>query len=386
MDEVVVAYFTSLDDIFVSYQVCTADNNRIEVQDSIYTVSLAGCNEIWHRLTVGENYTITIPTNDTDSFAISFNPLPDTLLGQECLSPILIAAQLSALSLIATMQTAESIWIDPSLPVANLVTCASLLTGATLNSFPGSCSAAPQSITSTCENADLPSTSPPVFGNIFEIAAESDGLLVLDYDGENLPGCFAAHTTVVVQGLGSVRMDSLRAGQLVLGEGGEWTPVVSWMHREEGVESEFVKVTHANGVITLSPDHMIWVRDSQNERHALAAMDLSIGDLLIDGEGETQEIFSLETVIDQEGYYAPLTSSGDIVVDGMLCSCFCALDLPPPFYRVSYSAAMIATLPQRRLPSLFGSLDNESSSDKSAYINFALHIIDMIGYVYSLLA
>merc|ERR1712130_969196 len=117
-------------------------------------------------------------------------------------------------------------------------------------------------------------------------------------------------------------MDSLRAGQLVLGEGGEWTPVVSWMHREEGVESEFVKVTHANGVITLSPDHMIWVRDSQNERHALAAMDLSIGDLLIDGEGETQEIFSLETVIDQEGYYAPLTSSGDIVVDGMLCSCF----------------------------------------------------------------
>jgi len=181
-------------------------------------------------------------------------------------------------------------------------------------------------------------------------------------------------------------MDQLRAGDFVLSEKGQWVEVVSWMHRDEQAVTEFMEVSHSNGMVTLSPDHLIWVINEQGERQDMPAGDVSVGAWLIDEHGVMQQVTNVERKTHEGGIYAPLTSTGDIVVDGVLCSCFNAIELPAPFYQNNHQLGLIGTLPQRWMPSVFGSLENPNTSEFSPLSRVMLQVVQYLGKGWNVIA
>merc|ERR1712018_358346 len=71
--------------------------------------------------------------------------------------------------------------------------------------------------------------------------------------------------------------------------------------------------------ITLTASHNIYV---YNEKLVTKyAQDVNIGDLLVNLSGELEEVTDI-TIIQDQGYYSPLTTTGDLFVDQLLSSCY----------------------------------------------------------------
>jgi Hint module len=130
-------------------------------------------------------------------------------------------------------------------------------------------------------------------------------------------GCFSAVNTVTVQGKGSVSMDALQIGDYVLsGKHGEFSRVYSFAHLDRDVEYDFVQI-HTEGAkapLELTFNHMVFV-----DNKAVPAEAIQVGDVL--GDKKVVDITSVK----RAGVFAPITVSGEIVVNDIRASCYVAI-------------------------------------------------------------
>jgi hypothetical protein len=142
-----------------------------------------------------------------------------------------------------------------------------------------------------------------------------------------------------------------------------FSKVYMFGHRNEDTKSTFLKISCDNGTnVTLSPKHLIFVT---NNFKAKQADQVEIGDHLVtrnqpDFHPEVQpaKVVKIEEVI-LNGFYAPFTLCGNMIVDGFLASCYANVNevtLPLIGKMSAQDVAHFATAPLR-IAYLLGSRD-----------------------------
>jgi len=149
--------------------------------------------------------------------------------------------------------------------------------------------------------------------------------------------CFPGSSTVSVRDRGSIPLSKLRLGDHVLvmqrrgNDTSDWVlrfePVISWLHYEPEAEMEVVEVHHALGKVSLTPDHLLFVRRPElSSLAAIMAREVSVGDKVLspwlDGslaEAEVTEVCRKRAT----GAYCPFMPSGVLLVDSTAVSCYC---------------------------------------------------------------
>ncbi len=176
-------------------------------------------------------------------------------------------------------------------------------------------------------------------------------------------------------------MSEVRPGDRVLAvnpDTGElaFSPVLLFLDRDPEEARRFVTLATEDGRrVTLTPTHLVYAarraEDDDEEEEvegrefsALFAGDLSPGDLLLtkSSSGELgASLVSSVTASRRGGVFAPLTEHGNLVVDGVVASCYAVVD--------SQSVAHAAFWPLRaaaRLARVFGLGGASSPEDQAA--------------------
>eukprot|EP00929_Paragymnodinium_shiwhaense_P108049 TRINITY_DN74382_c0_g1_i1.p1 TRINITY_DN74382_c0_g1~~TRINITY_DN74382_c0_g1_i1.p1 ORF type:complete len:676 (+),score=146.02 TRINITY_DN74382_c0_g1_i1:129-2156(+) len=159
--------------------------------------------------------------------------------------------------------------------------------------------------------------------------------------------CFPNQASVEVLGAGLTTLDRLRTGDYLLTESAsgalQYAPVLGILHAvpEQTFEeaSGFLGVSHSRGELRLTKNHLLFVkRRGDSIAHKLAD-ELRVGDelLLRDAAGSLRESKVLEVRLDagRAAMYAPLTSTGTLLVDGVLASSYAG----PSGLRVGHAEA-----------------------------------------------
>jgi len=137
--------------------------------------------------------------------------------------------------------------------------------------------------------------------------------------GGGISICFSGETTVQVKEKGSIKMRELQIGDQVLIANDKNTKlydtVYSFGHREDDVMGTYLRLLPSK--LELSSDHMIYVRG--NEAPIPASM-VQVGDILSDGS----RVDTILSSIRRKGMYAPFTTSGTLLVNGVLVSNYIA--------------------------------------------------------------
>lgn len=142
--------------------------------------------------------------------------------------------------------------------------------------------------------------------------------------------CFPAHALVETKG-GVKRMDELRVGDFVqvgaVENGSAWSRVVTFSHRNGEAKAEFVRIeistrTSANEALELTPGHYVHLAPKAVGKSArtVPAGDVLAGDWISTTEGAA-EVKHISRVR-RRGLYAPHTHHGNIVVHGVVVSCY----------------------------------------------------------------
>uniref|UniRef100_A0A183TS98 HintN domain-containing protein n=1 Tax=Schistocephalus solidus TaxID=70667 RepID=A0A183TS98_SCHSO len=111
------------------------------------------------------------------------------------------------------------------------------------------------------------------------------------------------------------------------------TTVVSFLHRDEHQFSTWIRITFASGLL-LTANHLIYRRLSRNTETAdvtsVFAKEIVPGDFILCSTTPREAFCEVLKVTEENGtltggsigVYAPLTSSGTMLVDGVLVSCY----------------------------------------------------------------
>jgi len=126
--------------------------------------------------------------------------------------------------------------------------------------------------------------------------------------------CFSGATTVFVKNKGLISMNQLQIGDAVLSADHEYDTVYSFGHYSEARAAEYQLFLPS--MLQVSPNHLVFLQ----EGNAVTASSVKVGDVLLHGGIVT----GIQTVT-ARGVYAPFTSSGTIMVNGVGASCYVSL-------------------------------------------------------------
>merc|ERR1712232_1442476 len=133
--------------------------------------------------------------------------------------------------------------------------------------------------------------------------------------------CFPGDATVNVYGQGTTDVASLSVGDRVL-VGSDFEPVLGFLHKVPaalGSPHEALTVVHAQGTFQASENHLVFVASEAGVREDKPVSALRPGDQLLVESG-LSPILAIRQEVTTAGMYAPFTSSGAIVVDGVVAS------------------------------------------------------------------
>lgn len=137
--------------------------------------------------------------------------------------------------------------------------------------------------------------------------------------------CFGGDALVQTS-LGRVALRRLRAGDLVHTAAG-LEPVVDFMHSAAVSAQHMLKLTHARGSLTVSPSHLLFKADGT----AIPAHAVVVGQALSPGV-----VVSEISTTEAKDFFAPMTTSGTLVVDDIMASTYAAV----PAHAVGHAAAV----------------------------------------------
>lgn len=145
--------------------------------------------------------------------------------------------------------------------------------------------------------------------------------------------CFSGTSTVIVLGQDyPVAMKELQVGDQVLTGNNQYESIYAFAHKDEKGSSSYLAIktdkSKDYGPIEISDNHLIYVN---GQDYPIPAKDIQIGtELLIQNEILAKVIDI--TKVQRNGLYAPLTSDGTIMVNGIKSSNYYALHEIAPIY------------------------------------------------------
>uniref|UniRef100_A0A8D8T2N3 Hedgehog protein n=1 Tax=Cacopsylla melanoneura TaxID=428564 RepID=A0A8D8T2N3_9HEMI len=152
-------------------------------------------------------------------------------------------------------------------------------------------------------------------------------------------GCFTADSKVTLDNHKVINITDLNIGDRVLtlntvtGEM-EYSEVLLFLHRDADLVHSFVEISTESGTtIKLTPSHLLlrWRRQNSktilNDVEYTYAESVAVNDSILvhKDKAYVERVTSIRRVV-HTGVYAPLTSSGTIVVDDVLASCYAVID------------------------------------------------------------
>jgi hypothetical protein len=170
--------------------------------------------------------------------------------------------------------------------------------------------------------------------------------------------CFASDSTVQTRH-GKMSMEQLfqSPNTEVLTVNGEYTPVKMFFHANQNQLVEFNQITTKEGVLKATDGHLVYKAGNE----VVSAGKIQVGDYLLNGQMESVEVLSVQKV-QSRGFYAPLTATANLLVDGHFVSSYSEVETPMiQNLMFSYIQAMSAILPTRIVQSVTG-FDNAEAA------------------------
>ncbi|XP_045909669.1 indian hedgehog B protein-like isoform X3 [Micropterus dolomieu] len=152
-------------------------------------------------------------------------------------------------------------------------------------------------------------------------------------------GCFPGNAQVILKGGATKQMRDLHPGDRVLASSTAdglgpllYSPVLSFVDRQPNVTKIFYIIGTNTGLnITLTAAHLIFVTDCTAGLRTVFASEVRPGQCILTSQGKvgSQATLSVVNFVEEQrstGLYAPLTQHGSVVVNGVLASCYAAVD------------------------------------------------------------
>jgi len=136
--------------------------------------------------------------------------------------------------------------------------------------------------------------------------ADDQGMVIVTCDFSQSQPCFSRDTHAVLASGEAILMTSLRSGDWVYDGPHSIARVIVNQHKAAHLSSPLLKVEHARGSITLTPDHVLHV-----DGLFVAAREVLVGSKL-----GTSNVSCITPITG--GVINPLTTSGKIMADGVL--------------------------------------------------------------------
>lgn len=167
--------------------------------------------------------------------------------------------------------------------------------------------------------------------------------------------CFPGEALVTVEDRGTLTVAELRVGDRVLASVGDgklaYESVLSFLHVQQSTDPlESFTITHEHGSFRASPAHIIFVAEAGSWSSKLVGRLHEGERVYVAGEPGSQwdstssRILSIKRGTSRTGMYAPLTSSGTIVVDNVVASNYAS---PSMHKSLPHSLAHLFLLPVR---------------------------------------
>jgi hypothetical protein len=148
-------------------------------------------------------------------------------------------------------------------------------------------------------------------------------------------GCFPFEANVIVEGGGPVPVGKVKKGDSVLASMDghiRYEPVLGFLHRIPSRSFDYVTVFHEEGVFRATANHLIFIAFGRSWTSKLVG-NLKVGDVIYaavqssDGwESKPSAVVKLhEESSTQLGVVAPFTSSGTLVIDGVVASNYASI-------------------------------------------------------------
>ncbi|XP_059479411.1 sonic hedgehog protein [Neocloeon triangulifer] len=149
-------------------------------------------------------------------------------------------------------------------------------------------------------------------------------------------GCFTADTTVVTSDGHRLPLAELQVGQQVLTfdpQTGrtQYSEVLLWLDRDPDEDRLFVEISTEGGRrLAVTPNHLLLVRRPHGPQ-AVYAGNVEKGDELLglDSSSMTSDAVVSVRAVRRRGVFAPLTTAGTLVVDGVGASCYAVVASHP---------------------------------------------------------
>eukprot|EP00929_Paragymnodinium_shiwhaense_P100011 TRINITY_DN619_c0_g1_i4.p1 TRINITY_DN619_c0_g1~~TRINITY_DN619_c0_g1_i4.p1 ORF type:complete len:385 (-),score=34.04 TRINITY_DN619_c0_g1_i4:73-1059(-) len=170
--------------------------------------------------------------------------------------------------------------------------------------------------------------------------------------------CFPGHATVNVKGSGRTAMRDVRLDDEVLVKHPDNTlayeAVQGFVHAVRNEEAEHLVVRHEQGELHLSANHIVFVAgEARGERLDKAASAVAPGDVLTIPENKaTSQVLSVRRDSSSSGMFAPLTASGNLVVDGVTASTYAVASLDTSVQHAAVHASFFHSRVHARLGQL----------------------------------
>jgi Hint module len=207
---------------------------------------------------------------------------------------------------------------------------------------------------SSCMNVDPSNKSFPVI-DVSDYCPSSPTLSPISPPSPAL--CFSGRNFVEIQHVGHVPMSQLRIGDYVKSGEDKFTQVYGFGHFDHNRDGVFLQITlhsEANDeaitsqasslsmFLEVSPPHLIMI-EKNHKQYRVPAREVRVDDIL-----SGHRVKSIQEVI-RHGVYAPLTQSGDILINCILASNYVDLISLPSMILLpdQHTLAYILFFPQR---------------------------------------
>lgn len=140
--------------------------------------------------------------------------------------------------------------------------------------------------------------------------------------------CFPSFARVQTKAGRVLAMSELAVGDEIRTSGGRFSPVFFFGHRVEPNSHQpipyvTVHLQQSNRTLTMTPGHFAIVQSSKNKQsEMIAARDLRVGDNLVLDDDTSAPITRIDREVGSWGMYNPHTHDGNLIVEGVLASCF----------------------------------------------------------------
>lgn len=177
--------------------------------------------------------------------------------------------------------------------------------------------------------------------------------------------CFSGDTVVAVKDKGLTPMVDLMVGDHILASDGQYALVYAFGHRDPTISATFLQFMPS--MLELSEDHMLFIQG----RGFIPASMVKVGDRFDVNAGAVEAIH----LVVRQGVYAPFTTSGTLLANGVLSSSYVAFqgsdklmlgsyELPISFQWLAHSFLA----PFRIWRVSFGGINNISQNDLSMFL------------------